>query len=132
MPAFGEIPGLQRPGHRHRRLRQAAPRQRSEDHPHLHQPSEPGMDPPRQRQCAPGHTPCQPGHHQPHHPAADTQRPIAMADTPHHALADGNQAAYPAHRVRPVRRIANDDIKYPGHTPGEKVIAPSLLPAASG
>ncbi len=54
MPAFGEISGLQRPGHRHRRLCQTASRQRGEDHPHFHQPSKPGVDPVRQRQYAPG------------------------------------------------------------------------------
>lgn len=39
-----------------------------------------------------------------------------MADASHYTLADGDQATYPAHRMRPVRRIANDDIKYPGYT----------------
>lgn len=120
MPAFGEISGLQRPGHRHRRLCQTASRQRGEDHPHFHQPSKPWVDPVRQRQYAPCNAPCQADHHQPHHPAADAQRPVAMADASHYTLADGDQATYPAHRMRPVRRIANDDIKYPGYTPGEK------------
>lgn len=74
------------------------------------------VDPVRQRQYAPGHAPCQADNHQPHHPAADAQRPVAMADASHYTLADGDQATYPAHRMRPVRRIANDDIKYPGYT----------------
>ncbi len=53
MPAFGEISGLQRPGHRHRRLCQTASRQRGEDHPHFHQPSKPGGGSP----CASASTP---------------------------------------------------------------------------
>ena len=118
--AFRQIPRAQRSLDVPRRLRQTAPRQHGEDHPYLHQPSQPGVDPARQRQYAPGHSPRQAGHHQPHHSAADAQRPLAMADAPHHALADVDQTTYPAHRMRPVRRIANDDIKYPGYTPGEK------------
>ncbi len=117
MPAFGEISGLQRPGHRHRRLCQTASRQRGEDHPHFHQPSAGGSV--RQRQYAPGHAPCQADNHQPHHPPP-MRSARSLADASHYTLADGDQATYPAHRMRPVRRIANDDIKYPCYTPARR------------
>ncbi len=124
MPA-GEISGLQRPGHRHRRLCQTASASAvkiihtSTSHP-------PGWIP-----CASASTPCATPHVSRSPPATSPRRRCAAPGrygrrVSHHTLADGDQATYPAHRMRPVRRIATTTSSIQATHQARRVIAFSL------